>query len=299
MTQAATCGILAGTGVLATSPPKVDRPAIPVIDTHTHFYDTSRPQGVPWPSPQNELLYRPVLPAEFKQLTAPLGVKGTIIVEASPILEDNQWILDLAKDDPFFPGVMGNLDPLHKDFEANLDRFCANPIYRGIRLRGNELPKFEHALAPLENRKLTIDILRGGDEMLATCTKLAAKHPGIHFVIDHLPFDTPIPGALAKTLHRTPNIFAKVSNILRIKDEELLTQVEDYTAMLDPIWEIFGEDRVVYGSNWPVSNRVAPYGTVINIAHQYLSKRNATPTAKRKYFHDNAFTAYRLPAGGL
>ena len=52
----------------------------PVVDTHTHFYDPTRPQGVPWPSKDDPLLYRSVLPKEFQALTKPFGVTGTVIV---------------------------------------------------------------------------------------------------------------------------------------------------------------------------------------------------------------------------
>src|SRR2546422_9274246 len=65
-----------------------------IIDTHTHFYDPTRPQGVPWPPKSETMLYRPVLPEEFVSKAKPLGVTGTIKVEASAWLEDNQWVLD-------------------------------------------------------------------------------------------------------------------------------------------------------------------------------------------------------------
>ena len=75
--------------------------SICVVDTHTHFYDPSRPQGVPWPPKSETTLYRTVLPAEFQKLAEPQGVKGTVVVEASAWVEDNQWVLDLAANDPF------------------------------------------------------------------------------------------------------------------------------------------------------------------------------------------------------
>ena len=71
-----------------------------IIDTHTHFYDPTRPEGVPWPPADNELLYRTVLPEHHRALAAPEGVTGTVVVEASAWLADNQWILDLAAADP-------------------------------------------------------------------------------------------------------------------------------------------------------------------------------------------------------
>ena len=87
-----------------------------IIDTHTHFYDPSRPEGVPWPGPDNELLYRTVLPADYRQFAEPEGVTGTVVVEASGWLEDNQWILDLAEEDPFIVGLVGHIDPARPEF---------------------------------------------------------------------------------------------------------------------------------------------------------------------------------------
>ena len=82
-----------------------------IIDTHTHFYDPSRPQGVPWPEEDDEILYRRALPEDYKALAVPEGVTGTIMVECSPWVEDNQWVLDLADADPFIVGLVGHLEP--------------------------------------------------------------------------------------------------------------------------------------------------------------------------------------------
>src|SRR5262245_18853787 len=79
-----------------------------LIDTHTHFYDPGRPQGVPWPSKDDKLLYRPVFPKDYLALPVPRPVTGTVVVEASPWLEDNQWVLDLAVREPFIVGFVGN-----------------------------------------------------------------------------------------------------------------------------------------------------------------------------------------------
>ena len=95
-----------------------DRPL--VIDTHTHFYDPTRKEGVPWPGKADKVLYRTVLPAEYKKLAAPHGVTGTVVVEASPRVEDNQWLLDLAEDEPLIVGIVGHLSPGQRDFAANL-----------------------------------------------------------------------------------------------------------------------------------------------------------------------------------
>ena len=138
---------LAGAAGLAALPVSGAAPAA-IIDTHAHFYDPSRPQGVPWPSKSEPILYRTVLPDEFVRMTAPLGVTGVIKVEASAWLEDNQWVLDLAEKNPIIVGTVGHLDPVTPDFRKNLSRFHKNGLFRGIRLGAvigrhlsGELPK--------------------------------------------------------------------------------------------------------------------------------------------------------------
>ena len=63
--------------------------SIPVIDTHIHLYDTTRKGGVPWPKPDDQVLYRPVLPEHYDKVTKANGVRATVIVEASDRVEDN------------------------------------------------------------------------------------------------------------------------------------------------------------------------------------------------------------------
>ena len=103
-----------------------------IIDTHTHFYDPRRPEGIPWPGKDNELLYRPVLPQHHRALSQPEGVTGTVVVEASGWLEDNQYILDLAADDPWIVGLVGHIDPNRPEFAGEIER---NPT-QGERARG-------------------------------------------------------------------------------------------------------------------------------------------------------------------
>ncbi len=112
----------------------------PSIDTHIHFYDPSRPQGVPWPPKNLDILYSPHLPARFVSLTRDLGVVGAVVIEASPWVEDNQWVLDLAKDNPIIVGFIGNLELGRPEFAGQLKRFAANPLFRGLRLRGVTIP---------------------------------------------------------------------------------------------------------------------------------------------------------------
>src|SRR5262249_17072622 len=167
-------------------------PAVKVlIDTHTHFYDPTRPQGVPWPPKDDKLLFRRVLPEHFKTLTRPHGVTGTVVVEASPLVEDNQWLLDLAKDEPFLAGIVGHLSPSDDGFPRQLGRFAKNKLFRGIRIGAAELkkgldqPRFVENLKRLADQDLALDVI-GGPDMLAEIVRLAARLTGLRIVINHV-----------------------------------------------------------------------------------------------------------------
>ena len=103
---------------------------MPIIDTHIHLFDPTRPQGVPWPEKTDAVLYKPALTDRYRKIAVPLGITGAIEVEASPWLEDNQWVLDIAARDPIIVGTVGDLEPGKPDFGKHLDRFHRNPLFR-------------------------------------------------------------------------------------------------------------------------------------------------------------------------
>src|SRR4029453_9108516 len=110
---------------------RIDSPM--TIDTHIHLYDTQRPQGVPFPKPEDRLIYRPMLPADLRQVAEPAGVRGAGVGEASPWIEDNDWVLDLVANEPFVCAVVGNLDQEGAGFPRLVDRFGGMHRVRGVR----------------------------------------------------------------------------------------------------------------------------------------------------------------------
>src|SRR5687768_5158959 len=82
----------------------------PIVETHVHFWQVTRPGGVPWPTPAEGPIYRDVLPPDYTPLARANGIVTAGIVEASGIVEDNQWILDLVKGDRFYSFFVGNLE---------------------------------------------------------------------------------------------------------------------------------------------------------------------------------------------
>jgi len=297
----ATAAVLAGCAV----PPST---AAGIIDTHTHFYDPTRPQGVPWPPKDDALLRRPVYPDEFKKLAQPHGVTGTVVVEASPWLEDNQWVLDLAGRAKFLLGLVGNIKPGRSEFAAELKRFAANPLFRGLRIGvWEKSPLAEDAsvvrdLKLLAERGLALDVLTDPDTLSAVA-KLATAVPDLRIVIDHcanVRVDGQAPPAAwvegLRACSPRRNVFMKVSGLVEgtgRADGSAPTDTAFYRPTLDAIWETFGEDRVIYGSNWPVSARFAGYATVFRIVHEYFGTKGRV--VSQKYFAANAGIAYKVP----
>lgn len=294
---------LAATAVAGLTSPAQAAPKAVVIDTHTHFYDPTRPEGVPWPGKDDKVLYRPVLPAEYRKLATPHGITGTVVVEASPRVEDNQWLLDLAKDEPFLLGIVGRLIPTDKDFAKNLDRFAKNPLFRGIRITHDEVKKalvdaaVRNNLALFPDRDLALDV-NGGPELLADVAKLAEALPKLRIVVNHMAnpqIDGKPPAAsYVKDLKAAakPNVWCKLSALVEgsRKRDAAPKELAFYRPTVEAVWSAFGEDRLVFGSNWPVSNLFATFATVVALAKQYLTEKGAAA----KVFGANAVAAYKI-----
>lgn len=289
-------------GIVAGSVSAQENPKLEIIDTHTHFYDPTRPQGVPWPNKNDKVLYRRVLPKEYKQVAQPFGVVGTIVVEASPWVEDNQWLLDLAAKETFLVGIVGHLDTAADDFEKNLRRFARNPLFRGLRISHNKLTaglkgKLVDRCKLLIDHNLELDV-NGGPDMPAEVARLAAALPKLRIIINHcanLRIDGhKVPrkwrdGMQAAARH--PNVFCKVSALVEHTGrKEPPREVDYYRPVLDTLWSLFGEDRLLFGSNWPVSKRAAPFATVMGIVRDYFTAKGER--AASKFFLGNSQTAY-------
>lgn len=275
-----------------------------IIDCHTHFYDPSRPEGVPWPGKKSSL-YRTVLPKHLKELKQYKKVAGTVIVEASSWVEDNAWLLELAKNDPFIVGIVGRLEPGSEDFAENLKRFSKNELYRGIRvsskkvlhcLNNNLLKDFE-ALAKAD---LTLDV-NGGPDTIDIVAKLAQKVPQLRIIINHIGNvevnSNPPPSAWQTSLLNTakfPNVAIKISALAEGAsrgNNKAPLDLNFYRPYIDSVWKAFGEDRVIYGSNWPVSERAMTYEQLQKIITDYVAEKGTEAT--KKFFSLNAKKFYK------
>jgi predicted TIM-barrel fold metal-dependent hydrolase len=281
--------------------------AIPIVDAHMHLFDPARPQGVPWPGKNNALLYQPALPDRYRKIAAGLGVTGAIAVECSPWLEDNQWVLDVAARDTIIVGTVGNLDPGKPEFRRNLERFRANPLFRGIRqgnLWGKNLgadlsnPGFIDDLKAVAEAGLVVDAADPNPALAAAVLRLADLIPSLKIVFDHLPQLNPPAQPAARgeyyanlrELGKRPRVCVKVSQVLRRVEGRVPYDLDFYRPRLDEIWEIFGPDRLLYGGDWPNSDQWGSYPQVLSVVREYFTAKGRE--AAEKYFWRNSAAVY-------
>ena len=294
---------IVGIGLAATG---ADEPTagLDIIDCHTHFYDPTRPEGIPWPE-KGTALYRTVLPRHLRALKQYRRVTGTVIVEASSRVEDNAWLLGLAKDDPFIVGIVGHLDPATREFRKNLTRFAANPLFRGIRIPSGQLAdllarRTMRELQLLADLDLALDV-NGGPETPAIIARLAGRLPTLRVVLNHIgnvriTSDTPPrnwrEGIQAAAAH--PNVSCKISALVEGASRDGKKAPGDltfYSPYIDVVWNAFGDARVIYGSNWPVSELATDYETLQRIVMEYALAKG--PSAVRQFCSLNAKRVYK------
>lgn len=307
----------AGAAALAATDADARKYPFPIIDTHVHLYDPTRPQGVPWPGPEQPAsIYRRFLPADYRKIAEPYGVVGLIETECSPWLEDNYWVLDIAAPEPIVVGEVGDLLPGHPDYGENLGRLHKNPIYVGIRLSNlwgrnvEELlkkPQVWTDLKALADAGLSLDF-GGGAKEVQQLLVITERIPNIRIVINHLPGarvpDDPAVRATwqrqTQELAKRPNIYVKFSEIYQRVDEKgrrvtnggrIPRDLAFYKPRLDEIWETFGADRLMFASDWTNSEPMSTFGELVALDHEYFAPKGRE--VMEKVFWKNSLAAYR------
>lgn len=304
---AASAGIAWAATPLATAL----QPAIPIIDSHIHLFNPDRPGGVPWPEKSDTVIYKPALPDRYARIARPLGVVGAIAIEASPLASDNDWVLKVAAANPIIVGVVGDLVPGTSSFQKELERLHSNSLFVGIRY-GNlwnrdlsvDIKKrgFVADLKLLAQLGLELDTANPDPRLIHAIVEVSDQVPELRIVIDHLPHG-PIPkNAIARKeynshlhhLGKNPNVFVKLSEIPVRVGQTVPKDPDFYRAKLDAIWDVFGEDHVLYGSDWPNSDHLATYAETWAIVRGYVAGKGTR--ACQKFFWKNSMSAYKWHA---
>ena len=279
---------------------------IPIIDTHIHLFDARRPQGVPYAGSDvwKKETGGVALPATYRKMAEPLNIVGAIELEASPWVEDNLWVLEQMQTDTLYVGTVGDLEPEKPDFVELYNRFRKNPMFLGIRcglIWGRDVtkqandPKFIDGLKRVADADQVMDTANPNLALLQTMVKLNDKIPNLRIMIDHTMHYLPKPEeraaytAVLKEIKSRPNIWGKLSDMEnRDIPARGLAQVKD---RLDVLMDCFGEDRVVFGTNWPETWGVATPAQIVTLARAYFATRSRAQA--EKFFWKNSLRFYK------
>lgn len=282
----------------------------PRIDAHQHFWDPAR-ADYPWmAAPALAPLRRAFGPDDLAPLLRAAEIERSIVVQCRSDVAETEEFLAIAAATPFVAGVVGWVDLCARDLDATIERLRRGPGGRylvGIRHQVHDEPDarwlarsdVRRGLAAVAAHDLAFDLLVRTRELPAAIETVRAL-PALRFVLDHLakpPIaaggDPDWAGRLAD-LAALPNVWCKVSGLATEADWS------DWdAARLQPFVahgaRVFGEDRLIWGSDWPVCTLAGSYRRVTAVLDQCLSGLGLRALAKAR--GANAIAAYRLDIG--
>ena len=283
-------------------------PGVPIIDCHVHLWDIARPAGLGWIKKENKVLYRSFLPKDHEPIAVANGVRGVVVVQAGQSLLDNQWNLDItAHNKTLYRGVVGNLSEVigTPQFKPLFETLCKDPRYVGYRLSGRYQEPLKEAffrdLQLTAERRKTVDFLVGGYRF-ADIAEIAKRVPDLRIILDHFggvkldgsPLDSKWVGEL-RAVAQQKNVYCKVSALYgRVEKQPAPQDIAFYSPVIDLVFDCFGEDRLVFGSDWPVTETTGDYASVVKLTRAYLDRKGRS--VSEKVFHKNAASFYRVPA---
>ena len=301
-----------GAAAVSAALPRVLRAAvvnddIPIIDTHIHLFDGNRPQGAPYKGGR-QFTGGVALPDMYAAFARPLGIVGALEVDASPWVEDNLWVLETIQPSTIMVGTIGNLQPEKPEFAEYLERFAKNPLFRGIRYGTNwgyniaaqaDNPVFIDGLKRMAKGNLVLDTANPRMDLLQAVVKISDKVPDLRIIIDHLPSFEPTAqnqadyDAVLKEIAPRKQIYTKLSEIVHpVMPGGVITPgLAAHKDRLDLLMGHFGEDRVLFGSDWPNCVGVSEVPDTVALVREYFSTKSRA--AAEKYFWKNSIAAYR------
>ena len=253
------------------------------IDAHQHFWRYSA-TDYGWISDDMHVLRRDFLPPDLAPLLAANGFDGSMAVQARQTLDETNWLLDLADDYPFILGVVGWVNLCSPRVADDLAALTDRRKLVGIRhiVQGEPddefllRPDFCRGVARLEGFGLAYDILIFPGH-LPVAVEFARRFPRQRFVLDHLAKPSIRTGELAgwardlRDLAALDNVSCKLSGMVTEADWSDWTSA-GIEPCLDTAMEVFGAERLMIGSDWPVCTLAADYTRTMTLVIDYVGR---------------------------
>lgn len=274
------------------------------IDSHQHYWRISR-GDYGWITPALPVLYRDFMPDDLEPLLKQHELDGSILVQAAPTAEETEFILSVAERHSSVLGVVGWLDLFDPGHRVQYEKYRQNPKFAGFRLMIQDMPDasrilepdFLEALRGYAAEKVPVDLLVVSSQLESVLLMLR-QIPELHAVIDHIakpdikkaeiePWFT-----YMEEISRFPNIYCKLSGMVTEADAKAW-KLEDFTPYIKRVLELFGPERVMFGSDWPVCLLAAEYESVVEIVLRSLPD-NWDEQVQARLFGLNAKEFYQL-----
>lgn len=278
----------------------------PIVDTHVHLWHPKQLR-YPWLK-QVSALNKPYLLKDYRAAYNNLDIESIVFVQcdAHPDdgLKETDWVTSLADVDQRIQGIVA-WAPLEEGSQVDpfVEKLAKNPLVKGIRrlIQGESVdfciqPNFVDGVKTLARYGLRFDICIFHPQ-LANAIRLVEQCPNVQFILDHIgkpdiknqlfePWKQEI-----KTLSDFPNVYCKISGLVTEADHESWTPV-DLKPYIEHVIACFGFDRVIYGSDWPVSTQASDYPRWVRTLQEAVS--GCSPEELKKLFRDNAIHFYGL-----
>ncbi|QHS54513.1 amidohydrolase family protein [Mucilaginibacter sp. 14171R-50] len=273
------------------------------IDSHQHFW-TFDAERHAWIDDSMQAIQKDFLPGQLQPILQQNGIEGCITVQVEQTEAENDLMLSLAENNSFIKGIVGWIEMAADRVEERLQYYSTVKLIKGFRhiLQGEAddkfmlNPNFMRGIGLLNKYNFSYDILIKPNQ-LPYALQFASAFPDQRFVIDHLakPYikEKRITGWKTdmQAIAALPNVCCKISGMVTEADW-LNWQPKDFTPYLEVVFEAFGAQRVMYGSDWPVCNVAGGYNGVLAVIDNYVSR--LSQDEQEAFWAKNAEDFYRL-----
>ena len=275
------------------------------IDSHQHYwYFNTADYG--WMGENMSVIKRDFLPADLLPELKSIDFDGSVAVQARQSLEETDWLLQLADEHPHIKGVVGWVDLQSEQAEAQIAAFAKHPKAVGVRHVIHDEKDIDFMLRPafirgvqlLGKYNLAYDILIFPKHLPNTIRFVKQFSEQQTFVIDHIAKPLIKDGIVSPwkediaALAKFPNVYCKVSGMVTEADWNKWTP-ENIRPYLDIVFEAFGPERILIGSDWPVCLVAGKYSEVMQVVIDYISSFPEKEQAL--ILCGNAAKAYGIP----
>ena len=278
----------------------------PIVDTHVHLWHPKQLR-YPWLT-EVPALNRPYLLKDYIAACGALEIESIVFVQCDTHpddgLKETAWVTTLAAVDPRIQGIVA-WAPLEEGARVApfVEKLAENRLVKGIRrlIQSESVdfcvqPNFVSGVKVLSRYGLSFDICIFHPQ-LANAIRLVEQCPHVQFILDHIgkpdiknqlfdPWKQEI-----ETLAGFPNVHCKISGLVTEADLEKWTSA-DLQPYIEHVISCFGFDRVIYGSDWPVSTQASDYPRWVQTLKDVVS--GCSSEELRNLFRDNAIKFYRL-----